>query len=52
MNTNKIRYNYEFLQDFCKSNNITLLKDYSNEKVNISPLKCSFSNLPDQQKKK
>jgi len=33
MNTNRIRYNYEFLQDFCKENNIGLLHDYSN--INI-----------------
>jgi hypothetical protein len=30
----KVRYNYEFLQKYCEENNITLLKDYSNEKVN------------------
>ena len=33
MNTNRIRYNYEFLQNFCKENNIALLHDYSN--INI-----------------
>ena len=30
----KVRYNYEFLKKYCEENNIVLLKDYSNEKVN------------------
>ena len=29
-----IRYDYDFLQDFCKENGIELLKDYSLKKVN------------------
>jgi hypothetical protein len=32
--TTKIRYNNEFLQQFCKENGIELTKDYSLEKVN------------------
>ena len=31
---NKVKYDYNFLQEFCKENNITLLQDYSNEKIN------------------
>ena len=41
--TAKIRYNYEFLQQFCKENGIELTKDYSLEKVNrdtIIEAKC------------
>jgi hypothetical protein len=34
MTTNRIRYNYVFLQEFCKEHNIILMKDYSNEKLN------------------
>lgn len=30
----KVKYNYEFLQKYSDENNIKLLKDYSNEKVN------------------
>ena len=30
----KIKYNYDYLQTYCKENNITLLKDYLNEMVN------------------
>ena len=32
--TTKIRYDYNFLQQFCKENEIDLTKDYSLEKVN------------------
>ena len=32
--TAKQQYNYEYLQQFCQENNIILLKDYSNEKIN------------------
>ena len=32
--TTKIRYNNDFLQQFCKENGIELTKDYSLEKVN------------------
>ena len=41
--TTKIRYDYEFLQQFCKENGIELTKDYSLEKVNrdtIIEAKC------------
>ena len=31
--TTKIRYNNDFLQQFCKENGIVLTKDYSLEKV-------------------
>jgi len=30
----KLRYDYEFLQDFCKENGVILKKDYSNKKIN------------------
>jgi len=30
----RIKYNYEYLQKYSKENNIILLKDYSNERVN------------------
>ena len=46
MNTNRIRYNYEFLQDFCKENNIALLHDYSNITIirdSIIEGNCSFN---------
>jgi hypothetical protein len=46
MNTNRIRYNNEFLQDFCKEHNVTLLKDYSNENINRDSIiegKCCFN---------
>ena len=32
--TTKQQYNYEYLQQFCDENNITLSKDYSQEKIN------------------
>ena len=32
--TAKQQYNYEYLQQFCQENNIILLKDYSQEKIN------------------
>jgi len=32
--TAKQQYNYEYLLEFCIDNSITLLKDYSNEKIN------------------
>ena len=32
--TAKQQYNYEYLQEFCQDTSITLLKDYSNEKIN------------------
>jgi len=47
MTTNRIRYNYVFLQEFCKEHNIILLKDYSNEKINrdsIVESKCNSDN--------
>ena len=31
--TTKQQYNYEYLQQFCQENNITLSKDYSQEKI-------------------
>jgi hypothetical protein len=33
-NNIRINYNYEYLQKYSKENNITLLKDYSNERIN------------------
>lgn len=50
MTTNRIRYNYEFLQGFCKENNVTLLKDYSNEIVNRKTIiegKCCVNECGD-----
>ena len=47
MSTNRIRYNNVFLQDFCKENNIMLLKDYSNENINRDSIiegKCKSDN--------
>lgn len=42
---NKIRYNYEYLQTYCNDNNITLLKDYSNENITIhSKIECICLN--------
>ena len=41
----KIRYDNNFLENYCQENNIELLKDYSNEKVNINIIiiaKCLF----------
>jgi hypothetical protein len=43
----KIKYNYEYLQNICKENNIILLKDYLNERVNRDTLikaKCLTEN--------
>jgi len=38
---NKIRYDFEYLQNYCNENNIELLKDYKNEKVTIySKINC------------
>ena len=34
MKTQKKRYNYELLKNYCQENNIELLKDYSNDKIN------------------
>lgn len=31
----KLKYNYNFLENYCNSNNIVLLKDYSKEHINI-----------------
>ena len=31
--TEKVKYNLDFLTKFCSDNNITLLKDYSSEKI-------------------
>jgi hypothetical protein len=47
MNTNRIRYNYKLLQDFCKENNIELLCDYSNINLlrdSIIEGKCKTDN--------
>jgi len=33
-----MRYNYDFLKDFCIEHEITLIKDYSNEKINRDSL--------------
>ena len=33
--TTKQQYNYEYLQQFCKENSITLSKDYSQEKITV-----------------
>jgi hypothetical protein len=38
-----VRYDYNYLQQYCKENSIELLKDYSTEKVNrdtIIEAKC------------
>ena len=46
----KIRYNYEFLQQFCKENGIVLTKDYSLEKVTretIIEAKCLTEGCDD-----
>ncbi len=43
----RIKYNYDYLQTYCKENNITLLKDYSNERVNRDTIiyaKCIINN--------
>jgi len=43
----RIKYNYEYLQKYSKENNIILLKDYSNERVNRETLikaKCLTEN--------
>ncbi len=43
----RIKYNYDYLQTYCKENNITLLKDYSNERVNRDKIiyaKCIINN--------
>lgn len=48
--TTKIRYDYEFLQQFCKENEIDLTKDYSLEKVNrdtIIEAKCLTEGCQD-----
>ena len=48
--TTKIRYDYEFLQQFCKENGIILTKDYSMEKVNrdtIIEAKCLTDGCED-----
>jgi hypothetical protein len=48
--TTKIRYDYEFLQQFCKENGIVLTKDYSLEKVNrdtIIEAKCLTEGCQD-----
>ena len=46
-NNARIKYNYDYLQTYCKDNNITLLKDYSNERVNRDTIiyaKCIINN--------
>ena len=48
--TSKIRYNHEYLQQFCKENGIELTKDYSLEKVNrdtIIEAKCLTEGCDD-----
>jgi hypothetical protein len=48
--TTKIRFNHEFLQQFCKENGIELTKDYSLEKVNrdtIIEAKCLTEGCQD-----
>ena len=55
MTTNRIRYNYVFLQEFCKEHNIILLKDYSNENINrdiIIEGKCKSDNCNEKCYKK
>jgi len=44
-NDSRKRYDYTFLENFCKENDITLLKDYSNENINIESkieFKCKY----------
>jgi hypothetical protein len=48
--TTKIRYDYDFLQQFCNENSIVLTKDYSLEKVNrdtIIEAKCLTEGCQD-----
>ena len=55
MTTNRIRYNYVFLQEFCKGHNIILLKDYSNENINRDSIiegKCKSDNCNEKCYKK
>ena len=55
MTTNIIRYNYEFLQNFCKEYNIILLKDYSSEKINRDSIiegKCKSENCNEHFKRR
>ena len=43
----KVRYNNELLQNFCETNCIILIKDYSNEKLNRDSIiegKCKTEN--------
>jgi len=45
-----VRYDYNYLQKYCKENGIELLKDYSTEKVNrdtIIEAKCLIENCND-----
>jgi hypothetical protein len=45
-----VRYDYNYLQQYCKENGIELLKDYSTEKVNrdtIIEAKCLIENCND-----
>jgi hypothetical protein len=37
----KLKYNYDFLIKYCNDNNVKLLKDYSNEHVNINFKICA-----------
>lgn len=32
--SSKKKYNFEYLKKYCDENNVELLKDYSNEKIN------------------
>lgn len=44
--TTKIRYNYDFLQQYCRENNIEFLKDYSDDKIRCDSIlegKCCNS---------
>ena len=46
-NTNRIRYNTKYFINYCKENNIILLKDYSDVKINretIIEAKCFTIN--------
>lgn len=44
-----IRYDFDYLQKYCMENNITLMKDYSNDSINRETRiegKCCTENCP------
>jgi hypothetical protein len=43
----RVKYDYKYLTDYCKKHNITLMKDYSKDKVNRDTIiheKCVYEN--------